>query len=489
MSSMKKMFLSGVLIIVIVGVIVLINTVRFTSKQMAVQPIEAVKLDETGVVDRFSRVLQFETVSYEDSSKFDAEPFLALHVYLEQVFPRVHATLKREVIGDYSLLYSWKGSDSSRQPILLMSHIDVVPVDPATLEGWEHPPFGGDIADGFIWGRGTLDVKCGAVGILEAVEFLLAEGFQPSRDVYLAFGHDEEIGGANGNARMAATLKERGVRFEYVLDEGGILAEDIIPGIAAPVAIVAVAEKGYLGLALTAQGTGGHSSMPPPQTAVGIVAAAIEKLESHPFPSQLGGATGLMLDYLGPEMPIAQRIVIANRWLFGPLIRSQFAGSLSLNAMIRTTTAATMMEGSVARNVLPTRARAVVNFRMLPGHTSAQVLEYVRATVNDPRVEYDTSGKTQEAPAVSDPESVAFKTLHQTIREVFPSVLVAPALTTVTTDSPKYEEITENIFRFIPFRLDNEGLTLLHGVNERIGVENYLEIIRFFIQQIRNSAG
>ena len=489
MISMKKIFLSGVLIVVFVVVIVLINTVRSTSKQMAVQPIETVNLDEEGAVDRFSRVLQFETVSYEDSSKFDAEPFLALHAYLEQAFPRVHTTLEKEVIGDYSLLYFWKGSDSSRQPILLMSHIDVVPVDPATRDEWEHPPFGGDLADGLIWGRGTLDVKCGAVGILEAVEFLLAEGFQPSRDVYLAFGHDEEIGGANGNARMAATLKERGVRLEYVLDEGGILGENLIPGIAAPVALVAVAEKGYLDLTLTALGTGGHSSMPPPQTAVGIVAAAIEKLESHPFPSQLGGATGLMLDYLGPEMAIAQRMVIANRWLFGPLIRSQFAGSLSLNAMIRTTTAATMMEGGIAGNVLPTRARALVNFRMLPGHTSAQVLEYVRDTVNDPRVEYDTSGKTQEAPAVSDPESVAFETLQRTIGEVFPGALVAPFLTTGATDSRMYGEITENTFRFIPARLNNETLTLLHGVNERIGVENYLEIIRFFIQQIRNSAG
>lgn len=489
MSSMMKFFLSGVVIIVILIFIVAINTVRLTSKQMAVQPIEEVDLDEEGSVDRFRRVLQFETVSYEDSSKFDAEPFLALHAYLEQAFPKVHATLKREVIGDYSLLYSWKGSNSSRQPILLMSHIDVVPVDPATRDEWEHPPFGGDIADGFIWGRGALDIKCGAVGILEAVEFLLAEGFHPSRDIYLAFGHDEEVGGANGNTRMAATLKERGVRLEYVLDEGGFLAEDIIPGVAAPVAYVAVAEKGYFGLTLTAQSTGGHSSMPPPQTAVGIVAAAIQKLESNPFPSQLGGATGLMLDYLGPEMPIAQRIIIANRWLLGPFIKRQFAGSPSLNALIRTTTAATMMEGSVARNVLPTSARAVVNFRMLPGHTSVQVLEYVRATVNDPRVEYDGSGKTREAPAVSDTESVAFKSLQRTIGEVFPGALVAPALTAVTTDSPKYEEITENTFRFIPTRMNNAGLTLLHGVNERIAVQNYLEIIRFFIQQIRNSAG
>jgi len=483
MSLLVKCFLSGVLILVILIVIIAINTLRFTSKQMVVRSIEEVDLDGEGVIERFSRVLQFETVSYEDSSKFEPEPFLGLHAYLEQAFPKVHTTLKREVIGDYSLLYSWKGSDSSRQPILLMSHIDVVPVDPATRDDWKHPPFGGDIADGFIWGRGTLDIKCGAVGILEAVEFLLAEGFQPSRDVYLAFGHDEEVGGASGNGQMAATLKERGVRFEYVIDEGGILAEDIIPGIAAPVAYVAVAEKGYLGLQLSAEGTGGHSSMPPTQTAVGIVAAAIQKLESNPFPSQLGGATGLMLDYLGPEMPIAQRVVIANRWLFGPLIKRQFEGSPSTNAMIRTTTAATMMEGSVARNVLPTRAWAVFNFRMLPGHTSAQVLEYVRATVNDSRVEYDGSGKTREAPAVSDSESVAFKTLQRTIGEVFPGALVAPALTTVTTDSPKYEEITENTFRFIPTRMNNEGLTLLHGV------KNYLEIIRFFIQQIRNSAG
>ncbi len=489
MSSIKKLFLAGVVIIVILIVVVAINTVLLTSKQMAVQPIEAVDLDEEGAVGRFRRVLQFETVSYEDSSKFNAEPFLALHAYLAQAFPKVHTTLEREVIGDYSLLYSWKGSDSSRQPILLMSHIDVVPVDPATRDEWEHPPFGGDLADGLIWGRGTLDIKCGAVGILEAVEFLLTEGFQPSRDIYLAFGHDEEVGGANGNARMAATLKERGVRLEYVIDEGGILGEDLLPGIAVPVAYVAVAEKGYLDLTLTAQGTGGHSSMPPPQTAVGIVAAAIQELESNPFPSQLGGATGLMLDYLGPEMAIAQRMVISNRWLFGPLIKRQFAESLSTNAIIRTTTAATMMEGGIARNVLPTRARAVVNFRMLPGHTSAQVLEHVQATVNDFRVEYGESGKTWEAPAVSDTESVAFKTLQRTIGEVFPGVLVAPFITTGATDSRKYGEITENTFRFIPTRLNNESLTLLHGVNERIAVENYLEIIRFFIQQIRNSAG
>ncbi len=489
MSNMMNFFLSGVVIILILIVIVAINTVRFTSKQMAVQPIEEVKLDEEGSVGRFSQVLQFETVSYEDSSKFDAEPFLALHAYLEQAFPKVHAALKKEIIGDYSLLYSWKGSDSSLQPILLMSHIDVVPVEPATRDEWKHPPFGGDVADGFIWGRGALDIKCGAVGILEAVEFLLAEGFQPTRDVYLALGHDEEVGGENGNARMAATLKERGIRLEYVLDEGGVLSEGIIPGIAAPVAYVAVAEKGYLGLRLSAEGTGGHSSMPPSQTAVGIVAAAIQKLESNPFPSQLGGATGLMLEYLGPEMPITRRIAIANRWLFGPLIKRLFSGSPSLNAMIRTTTAVTMMEGGVARNVLPARAWAVVNFRLLPGHTSADAAEHVRATVNDPRVEYDYSGFTSDPSAVSKTESAAFETLHQTIREVFPDAVVTPGLAVVTTDSRQYEKIAENTFRFIPTRMTSEDLTRVHAANERIGVENYLEIIRFFIQQIRNSAG
>ena len=393
------------------------------------------------------------------------------------------------MIGEYSLLYSWQGRDPSRKPILLMSHIDVVLVEPETEDQWTYPPFAGQIADGFIWGRGTLDIKCGALAILEAVEFLLAEGFQPACDIYLALGHDEEVGGANGNGRIAATLEERGVRLRCVLDEGGVIAHDVIPGVKEPVAYVAVAEKGYFGLKLTGKAPGGHSSMPPPQTAVGVVAEAIYKLESNPLPADLGGVTGQMLDYLGPEMPFLQRLVLGNRWLFAPLIKRQFEASPAMNATMRTTTAVTMVGGGVSPNVLPTTAWAVVNFRILPGETSDDVLEHVHTVVNDWRVEYEEHGMKSEPSVVSDTESHDFKTLQRTIGEVSTNVVVTPALAVVTTDSRRYENISENTFRFIPTRMTSEDLRRPHGINERIGIENYVEMIRFFIQQIRNSAG
>ena len=246
MSFTAKLFASALLVLCLLGLALLMNTYRFRSRQIQVQPADEVKLDEEQVAERFGRALQFKTVSYPEPSHFDAEEFLGLHGYLEEFFPRVHSALTREVIGEYSLLYSWQGRDPSRKPILLMSHIDVVLVEPETEDQWTYPPFAGQIADGFIWGRGTLDIKCGALAILEAVEFLLAEGFQPACDIYLALGHDEEVGGANGNGRIAATLEERGVRLRYVLDEGGVIAHDVIPGVKEPVAYVAVAEKATL---------------------------------------------------------------------------------------------------------------------------------------------------------------------------------------------------------------------------------------------------
>ena len=229
--------------------------------------------------------------------------------------------------------------------------------------------------------------------------------------------------------------------------------------------------------------------MPPPQTAVGVVAEAIYKLESNPLPADLGGVTGQMLDYLGPEMPFLQRLVLGNRWLFAPLIKRQFEASPAMNATMRTTTAVTMVGGGVSPNVLPTTAWAVVNFRILPGETSDDVLEHVHTVVNDWRVEYEEHGMKSEPSVVSDTESHDFKTLQRTIGEVSTNVVVTPALAVVTTDSRRYENISENTFRFIPTRMTSEDLRRPHGINERIGIENYVEMIRFFIQQIRNSAG
>ena len=356
---------------------------------------------------------------------------------------------------------------------------------------WTYPPFAGRVAEDYVWGRGALDVKCGAVGILEAVESLLADGFRPRGTVYIAMGHDEEVGGQNGNKKIAALLKRRGVRLRYVLDEGGAILQGVIQGPTSPVAFVGIAEKRYLSVRVIASGPEGHASSPPPQTAVGILAAAICKLESHPMPARLGGATDRMLDFLGPEMPFPQKAVIANRWLFGGLIRRQFAAQPPTNATIRTTWAATMVEGGVAENVLPATASAYFNVRLLPGDTAKSVREHIERTIDDPqRVKVECSeAQGIEASAMSDTDSPEFATLQRTIREVFPDVIVAPGLTVGATDSRHYETIAENTFRFIPMRITAEDLKRIHGTDERISVDNYLELIRFYIRQIRAYSG
>ena len=215
--------------------------------------------------------MQFQTVSYEDKAKFNEKEFIAFHKFLEQSYPKVHATLKKEIVGDYSLLYTWKGQDDKELPILLAAHMDVVPAEYEPESKWSYPPFQGHIADGFIWGRGTLDDKESVLGILEAMEKLLQDGYVPSRTIYIAFGHDEETGGKDGAAKIAALLNSRGVKLDYVLDEGLTITEGMVPNISKPVALVGIAEKGCLSIELSVESEGGHSMMPPKQTAIGIL--------------------------------------------------------------------------------------------------------------------------------------------------------------------------------------------------------------------------
>lgn len=491
-TQVKRVMILLATVLFVLGVIILLRTFLLQTKQDSPPPITPDVLDKTRCAKHLGGVLQPQTIAEKekDPEPIDPAPFLAVHEYLYDAFPRTHETLKCEAVGKdgLSLLYTWKGTDPLAKPFLVMSHIDVVEVEAHSEESWTYPPFGGEVADGFIWGRGALDVKCGAVAILEAVEFLLAEGFQPTCTVYIAMGHDEEVGGRNGNAKIAALLKERGVRLRYVLDEGGAILDGVIEGPTSPVAFVGVAEKGYVGVRLTVTGPGGHPAMAPRDTVIGILAAAIHKVESHPMPTRLDGATDLMFDYLAPEMPFWQKAILANRWLFGGLVRHQFAKKPSTNATIRTTMPPTMVESGETENVMPKKASVYFNARLLPGDTAESVLAHVRRVVNDDRVTCSLDPNGTEASGVSGVNSTEFDTLQRTIHEVFPDVIVVPGLTTGATDSRHYRAITDNTFRFIPMRLKPEDLQRIHGVDERISVDNYLEVIRFFIQQIRNSA-
>lgn len=474
---------------VVAVIIVLGRVLMLQSRQVAVEPAPLAEVDKNAVIERLSQSLRFPTVSVEDESQWDPAPFLEFHRFLAEKFPLVHARLKKETVGDYSLLYTWEGRHPEQKPILLLSHFDVVPVVPGTEKLWEHPPFEGRIADGFVWGRGAIDDKLGVLGILEATELLLGQGFQPERTIYLSFGHDEELGGPLGAQQAAALLQSRGVELEYVLDEGGAILKDVVPGIDGMVAAVGIAEKGSVTVELTARSPGGHSSSPPQHTTIGEIATAIHRLEQNQMPNELGGAALAFFEYAGPEMSLSYRTVFANLWLFGGIVESQLAAAPATSATVRTTTAATVISGGVKSNVLPTDARALVNFRILPGDTSEKVVAHVKAVIDNPGIEVRALPDSREASEVSPTDTTAFLQLQRTIRQVFPGTVVAPYLTLGGTDSRYFVALTPNIYKFAPIIGERSDLTRMHGTNERMGVDNYVQTVQFFIQLIRNTAG
>lgn len=464
-------------------------TARCQSAQSLVAPVPDVTVPD-GAAERLAGSLRIPTISPEDPSDFDAGAFRAFHAYLQSVFPRVHAQLLRETVGTHSLLYTWRGGDPALKPILLMGHLDVVPVEAGSQQQWQEDPFGGRIADGFIWGRGAVDNKSAVLGTLEAVEMLLGEGFQPARTVYLAYGHDEEVGGAAGARAIAALLKARGIELEMVLDEGGVIGDGIVPGIREPVALVGIAEKGFVTIELSTRVSGGHSSLPPRRSAVGILSAAVGRVEQSPMKARLEGPTRQLFDRIGPRLSTIERVVFANLWLTTPLVLRQLEASPTTNAMVRTTAALTIFQAGTKDNVLPSHARAVVNFRILPGDTVADVVEHVRRVVDDARVEVRTVGRFSAEPsAVSSSDSKGFQLLERTIRSVVPDAIVAPYLVVVATDARHYTGLSRNVFRFLPLRLTQRDLERMHGTDERIGIREYESAIRAYRRLVIEAAG
>jgi carboxypeptidase PM20D1 len=488
MKRSLSVVIAGIMLLIAV---ILIQTLRATSKQIEVDAISQTDLNQKLVAEHLAKALQFRTISYQDSEQWEEENFLGLHMYLKEAFPKVHATLKKEVVADYSLLYTWEGSDPGATPILLSAHLDVVPIETGTEGDWSYPPFGGHIAEGYIWGRGALDVKVGVVGILEAVETLLESGFQPECTMYLAFGHDEESGGTRGAAGIAALLHSRGITVEYVLEEGLLITDGILPGIPGPVALIGIAEKGKAIIELTVMSDeyGGHASMPPQHNAIGILSAAIYNLEQHQPLPRIEGSVRQMFGYVGPEMSFLQRMAFANLWCFGGLIERQLAASRGTNALIRSTVAATMLNAGVEEDVLPIRARALVNVRILPGDSTDGIADHISRTIDDPRVAIRLlKDKAWEPSAVSDIESPSFAMFQLTIHQVFPEAVVAPSLVNVRTDARHYATLSRNIYRFVPVRVTADDIKRIHNSNERISIEDYEEVVRFYMQLICNSS-
>jgi carboxypeptidase PM20D1 len=400
----------------------------------------------------------------------------------------IHSQLKLEKINTYALLYEWKGKNQALKPVLLMGHYDVVPVIQGTERLWEHPPFAGDITESHVYGRGSLDDKTTVMGVYEAVEYLLKSGYQPERTYFLAFGHDEEVLGKYGAQEIASLLEKRNIQLEYVLDEGGMIKQDGIEGLKKPIAMIGVAEKGYVTLQLTATAEGGHSSMPPPTTSIGDLAQAIDRLQKNPFPYRLEGAADYMMDYVGPEMPFVSKMAMANRWLLKRMIINSSSKTNSGSAMLHTTTAPTILDAGLKENVLPIDATAKINFRILPGDSVAGVITHVKRAIRNDSIKVEIVGNSGTEPSfVSDTSSFGFRLIHTTIRRCFPDVYVAPYLVVGATDSRYFKNLSSNIYRFMPVRFTDDDLKRFHGTNERISKDDFKSVVRFYVEMIRSN--
>lgn len=477
----KRILLFLLVALFALAAIVLFNTFTNTSTQTTITAKPSPDIT-TESLQHFQQAITFKTVSYGDSTLFDSSQFVGFRKFLESTYPQLHAKLSLEMVSTYSLLFKWQGKDNALKPIVLMAHQDVVPVEEGTESMWHVDPFAGTIKDDFIWGRGTTDDKINLISICEAIEKLLRENFEPQRTIYLAFGHDEEIGG-KGAIAIAKLLKERNIVAEMVMDEGGIITKDKVPGLAKPVALLGTSEKGYLSLNLTVEKPGGHSSMPEKETAIDILSEGLVKLHHAPFDARFSQPMQDFMQSLGPEMPFVQRMAFSNPWLFKNLITGTYEKSGPGNAMIRTTIAPTIVKAGIKDNVVPTQAMATVNFRLLPGDESAEVIAHVKKIVNDERIEISVYGDAfSEASAVTPINSFAYQTVEATVKKTYPQLLTSPFLMIGATDSRHFGDVSANIIKFSPM-IDPIGF---HGIDERVSLESYRTSLWFYEQLIRD---
>lgn len=409
---------------------------------------------------KLAEMVKCDTTSYKNMKEWGK--YLDFHKVLETQFPLVHEKLERIEI-DGNLLYCWKGQ-SRDKPILLMSHQDVVPAEGE----WIYPPFSGEITEGKVWGRGTADTKASLMAFFQAAEELLAEGYVPAEDVYLASSCTEEWGG-DGAPKLVEELKHRGVELFLVCDEGGGIISEPIGGIKGNYAMVGVFEKGKADVHLTARSNGGHSAAPPKHTPVERLAAFVTDIEKHrPFRRKFLPEVSAMFRRLAPYAPFGLKLVMGNLWLFGPMMKP-ILGSISAQAgaMLQTTIAFTMQSGSDAYNVLPQEASLGVNLRFIPHQGMEESLAILRSLADKHGLEMEVISSNDYSEPV-DIKGEAFTQVERVIGETFPGLAVSPYVMTGATDAYFYQEICPSCIRFAPVIYGPEQMKGMHGLNENI---------------------
>ncbi|MBO9557063.1 MAG: M20 family peptidase [Caulobacter sp.] len=485
----SKTALTAVGLVLAVGAVVAVRTATF--KAPAAVDTSSIHLASARPVDvdlaarHLGEAVRFQTVSHQDRAEDQPAEWDKLHAWLQATYPDAHRVMGREVVAGHALVYTWQGTDRGLAPIVLMAHQDVVPVTPGSEGGWTHPPFDGVVADGAVWGRGSIDDKGSLVTLFEALDGLAKAGFTPKRTVIVVSGHDEEVRGVGARA-AADLLKSRGIKAQFVLDEGMVVVEDH-PVTKKPVALIATAEKGYATLTVTAPAVGGHSSAPPRQTGVTTLAKAVLAIADHPFPMKFEGPGADMLKSLAPHSSTTIKMAAANTWLFSPLLVSQTAKTPAGAAMLHTTIAPTMLKGSPKENVLPQDAEAWINYRIAPGDTSADVMARAKEAVGDLPVKLAWVKTPDEPSKVASTTSEGWKTLAALAGDESKAP-VAPALMTAASDSRYMGPIADDIYKFQPLRLSVKDTEMIHGTNEHMTIANVERMVRFYQRLVETAA-
>ncbi|THD77247.1 MAG: M20 family peptidase [Phenylobacterium sp.] len=485
-----RLALGLILLLAVLVAVVLVRTYTYQPPGLAdlsgVKVAPAIPVDVAQAAQHLSQAVQIQTVSHQDPADDQPAEWEKLHAFLQVTYPAAHAAMSRVIVGRNTLVYTWPGSDPALPPVILMAHQDVVPVTPGTEKDWKHPPFSGEIAEGAVWGRGSIDDKGSLITLFEGLEALAKQGFKPRRTVIVVSGEDEEVRGSGAKA-AAAYLKAKGVRAEFVIDEGqAVIADNPVTG--GRMALIGTAEKGYATLRVTAKAPGGHSSAPPADGGgVVTLSKAVVAIAGHSFPMDLRGPGADMLRTLAPKAAFPIRMAIANTWLFKPLILKQIGATPSGAALLHTTIAPTLLKGSPKENVLPQDATAWINYRIAPGDSSAMVSARARAAVGALPVSFAWAAPPSEPSPVSSTTSQGWKVVAA-VTQAVTGAAVAPNLVTAGTDSKSLQVVSADVYRFQPMDFSLHDIEMIHGTNEHMTLKNLAQAVQFYARLTATAA-
>ncbi len=460
--------------------ILLVRAVKFVpGEQPSISESEE-PVDKDRAAEALCALVRCKTVSYTDSSMEDDAEFEKLIALLPTLYPNVAKECEMIRMPDRGLLFHWKGKNEG-EPAVLMAHYDVVPVNE---DAWDVDPFAAIVKDGRIFGRGTLDTKVTFGSILLSADQLISEGFTPEHDIYFAFSGGEEVNG-KGALHIVDYFEEHGIEPAFVLDEGGAVVEGVFPGVTAPCGLIGIAEKGMMNVEYSVSSGGGHASAPKPNAPVDRLSKACTKVLAHPFKLQLTPPVAEMFDTLGRHSTFVYRVIFSNLKVFLPVLNliCKMSGG-EMNALMRTTTAFTQMQGSSAPNVIPPRASMVSNMRLNPHDTVEGALETLKKTVNDEKVEI-TLLHGMNPSRISRTDCEGWDKVASAVASTWKGCIVSPYLMVQCSDSRHWGRISDRVYRFSAMDLTSEERATIHGNNESIRIETLCRATEFYLRLMR----